>query len=783
MQSAIVPHSEQNASGAIHRSIRRDLVGLTALDGCYTLFETFVAAVRRYPGSPCLGERVKSSINATMNSSSSSSSSGSGGRFVFESFLDIAAKVTKLGAGLEYMDCFKSQYDGGKGSSSGGDDMRNIKLVGLYMKNCKEWIVAENACYTRSAATVPLYDTLGADILQYIINETKLSCVICSNQEVEKVKNSITECPSLKVVVVVIASSSSLPSPYSSPDSYISSPYSSPDSYISSLNREHPTVKFVTFEDVLRLGQAFPSLSVAPSPQHLATLCYTSGTTGIPKGAMLSHMNMVSVAASGVKSTITVANGDFYLSFLPLAHIFERIVVNGLLSQGAAIGFYSGDVNNLVDDLKALKPTVLCAVPRLLTRIHDKVMKAVNTAEGSKGYLLRSAFQRRMSEVRTLGPHAPLSYYSALLDRLVMRPIREGLGMDRVRIMVSGGAPLPVESMQFFNALMAPRCACFEGYGQTETAGCTTITPSFENVARRHGLLIIGGNVGIPLPNCDVKLVDVPEMGYFHSDCFHSSSNSGGGGDESAAHRVPCRGRGEIWVRGPGVFVGYFNNPDATKECLTPDGWLRSGDVGMFTVDGRLVIIDRIKNLLKLSQGEYVAVEKVESVLSQCGLVSQLCVYGDSNQNKLVAVVVPDTDSVLSWAARVTDKQGGGSGVGGKDKDKDKDRWVLTGKDVSRAALIRALLEDFESLSKKANLMKFEYVYGIILVDITVPENVWCVETGMLTPTMKLKRNLVRDKYIDEINQVYKQIALKEKGGESSTRSLLNDRSSKHSRL
>ncbi len=219
-------------------------------------------------------------------------------------------------------------------------------------------------------------------------------------------------------------------------------------------------------------------------------------------------------------------------------------------------------------------------------------------------------------------------------------------------------------------------------------------------------------------------------MGYFHTDSFHSSSS---GGDDLTL-RVPCRGRGEIWVRGSGVFVGYFNNADATKECITPDGWLRSGDVGMFTVDGRLVIIDRIKNLLKLSQGEYVAVEKVENILLQSVLVSQLCVYGDSNQNKLVAVVVPDSDALKDWVS----KRGNAN--------------------TSRIALVDAILEDFESLSRKANLMKFEYVYGIILVDISVPENVWSVENGMLTPTMKLKRNLVRDKYLNEINEVYKVI-------------------------
>jgi hypothetical protein len=234
MQAVVVPDSAIGPLGPIHRSIYTDLVGRTALDGCFTLHETFQTAAKRFEQSPCLGERARSSIPASILPASTPSSAPSLGRFLFESYADVATKVAQLGSGMDYLDCLRSQYSGDKDGN-----MKGVKLVGLYMKNCKEWIVAENACYSRSAATVPMYDTLGADVLQFIINETKLCCVICSDKEIDKLNQVANACPSLKFVIVVATFDSKLSS-----------------ASVTKMNRggERP-LRFMLFEDVLRLGR------------------------------------------------------------------------------------------------------------------------------------------------------------------------------------------------------------------------------------------------------------------------------------------------------------------------------------------------------------------------------------------------------------------------------------------------------------------------------------------------------------------------------------------------
>ena len=186
-------------------------------------------------------------------------------------------------------------------------------------------------------------------------------------------------------------------------------------------------------------------------------------------------------------------------------------------------------------------------------------------------------------------------------DTMVFGPIKQAIGFDRVRMLMSGGAPLPVDIMQFFRLLLGAGCTCHEGYGQTETSGATSITDKSDLTA---------GHVGAPLPSVEIRLKDVPEMGYLHTDREHDG--------------VPCLGRGEICVRGPGVFRGYYKDPQETQAALTADGWLLSGDIGLWTESGQLKIIDRCKNMFKLSQGEYVAVEKIETVLGRAPLVSQV---------------------------------------------------------------------------------------------------------------------------------------------------------------
>lgn len=285
--------------------------------------------------------------------------------------------------------------------------------------------------------------------------------------------------------------------------------------------------------------------------------------------------------------------------------------------------------------------------------------------------------------------------------------------MDQVRILVSGSAPLSDTVMTFYRCMLG--VTVVEGYGQTEGTGCTTLgTPDD---------MITVGHVGGPSGSSEVVLVDVPEMGYLHTD----TNNRG----------VPCFGRGEICFRGPNVFKGYYKDEEKTRETIDDEGWLHSGDIGLWRPDGSLQIIDRKKNIFKLSQGEYVAPEKIENVISPCPFIAQCFVYGDSFQSALVAIIVPDEDPVRNWAASF-------------DESLAKGPFETICKNEE---LKKAIMSDIQKLSKESKLNGFETVKAIYL-----DSSPFSVENDLLTPTFKLKRQKARDQYESEIMKLYSEL-------------------------
>lgn len=284
--------------------------------------------------------------------------------------------------------------------------------------------------------------------------------------------------------------------------------------------------------------------------------------------------------------------------------------------------------------------------------------------------------------------------------------------MDCVRVMVSGSAPLSPKVMIFFRCLLG--VPVLEGYGQTEASAAATVSHPDD--------LASAGHVGGPVPAVDIVLVDVPEMGYLSTDTSH--------------HEETCQGRGEICVRGPPVFIGYYKGEEKTKEAVDDEGWLHSGDVGMWTPEGQLKIIDRKKNIFKLAQGEYVAAEKIENVLNQSLLISQNFVHGDSFQTYLVAIVVPDEDPVRSWA-----------------KENLPDAENAPFLEICKSnELKKEILSEVRRLSKVNGLQGFETVKAVYL-----EPNIFTPENGLVTPTFKLKRPQLRDHFAKQIEEMYAQ--------------------------
>ncbi|XP_018890260.3 long-chain-fatty-acid--CoA ligase 5 isoform X2 [Gorilla gorilla gorilla] len=504
------------------------------------------------------------------------------------------------------------------------------QFVGIFAQNRPEWIISELACYTYSMVAVPLYDTLGTEAIVHIVNKADIAMVICDTPQkasvlIGNVEKGFT--PSLKVIILM-------------------------DPFDDDLKQrgEKSGIEILSLYDAENLGKEHFRKPVPPSPEDLSVICFTSGTTGDPKGAMITHQNIVSNAAAFLKCVehaYEPTPDDVAISYLPLAHMFERIVQAVAYSCGARVGFFQGDIRLLADDMKTLKPTLFPVVPRLLNRIYDK----------------------------------------------------DSLG-GRVRVIVTGAAPISTSVMTFFRAAMG--CQVYEAYGQTEcTGGCTFTLPGDWT----------SGHVGVPLACNYVKLEDVADMNYF-----------------------TVNNEGEICIKGTNVFKGYLKDPEKTQEALDSDGWLHTGDIGRWLPNGTLKIIDRKKNIFKLAQGEYIAPEKIENIYNRSQPVLQIFVHGESLRSSLVGVVVPDTDVLPSFAAKL--------GVKGSFEELCQNQVVR-----------EAILEDLQKIGKESGLKTFEQVKAIFLH----PEP-FSIENGLLTPTLKAKRGELSKYFRTQIDSLYEHI-------------------------
>ncbi len=559
--------------------------------------------------------------------------------------------------------------------------------IGLYSINRPEWILSEQACYANNFVTVPLYDTLGDEAIVFIFEQTEMEAVVIDIKKVPIIRRLKDKLRSLKRLIVMDSCSDCEDIKVAKQDGF--------------------EVLFLT--DLEAKGSQDKGFKVKePKPSDLATICYTSGTTGLPKGAMLAHETLIAAIGGALfllghneimsnKKPVTDLEcpGEVYLSFLPLAHIFERVVFNSLFVIGFKIGFYQGDVTKILGDLEALQPTFFVAVPRLFNRVHDKIIAGIEAKGGIAKFLFNHALSTKLVNFKKNG-----RLHHWLWDRLVFNAVRAKLG-GKVKVMLTGSAPLSPQVMDFLRVVFC--CDVFEGYGMTELSAVTAVT---------HRGDYIPGQVGGPVPSIEVKLVDIPEMGYTSKD-----------------KPFP---RGEIWSRGPTLFKGYYKNDEATKANVDSDGWLATGDVGMFDEKGRLFIIDRKKALFKLSQGEYISPEKIEAILARCPMIAQAFVDGDSLKSYLVAVVVPDQEIVEPWAKS--------NGIPGSFSE-------LCKNDLLKGEIMKSIIK--LGANGSGELKGFE-----VPKDIFLEQELFSVDNDLITPTFKLKRAITKKKYHTIIEQL-----------------------------
>lgn len=538
--------------------------------------------------------------------------------------------------------------------------------------------------------TVPLYDTLGDEALEFIINQTEMEVIIIEKRKVSSILALGQKLTTLKMLIIM--------------DSVL-------DNDIA-LEAEKFGFAIVSLSEMEEKGSHMAEFKHSPpAASDLSTICYTSGTTGMPKGAMIQHSQQVAAISSALfflginpkKHNPTPAANlevgeEVYLSFLPLAHILERVVFATILTIGGKIGFYQGDIQKLLSDVEALKPTLFVAVPRLFNRIHDKIVAGVEAKGGIAKWLFNHALDVKLNYYRKSGS---LNHW--LWDRLVFGAVRAKLG-GRVKVMVTGAAPLSPPIMDFLRVVFS--CNINEGYGMTESCALTAVTVNGD---------LAHGQVGGPAPGVEMKLVDIPEMGYSSKD-------------------IP-NPRGELYLRGPTIFSGYYKNEEQTKENLA-DGWLKTGDVGMFDEQGRLFIIDRKKALFKLAQGEYISPERIESVICRIPCISQAYIEGHSLRSFVVAIIIPDEEMIMGWA-----------------KDNDvSGSFADVCKDIRTRIYILAEIARLGNAGTK-ELKGFE-VPKVIYLD----SELFSVENGLLTPTFKMKRAQLKQKYDSVVASLYDSI-------------------------
>ena len=533
--------------------------------------------------------------------------------------------------------------------------------VAILAETRLEWALIDYACLCARTTDVPIYPTLPANQVEYILRDAGAAAVVCSTAaQVEKIRAVRGGLPSLRHVIVFDGGGGD---------------------------------GVVTLTELEARGRAaaakyprFREEALAVRPGDLATLLYTSGTTGQPKGVMLTHDNICSNVRGSVE-TLRVSENDSCLALLPLSHILERMVEYYFLHVGVTIN-YAESIDAFAQNLQEVRPTIVAAVPRVYEKVYARVLENAHTG----GAVKRGIFQwakrvgERWAAHRLAGIGVPLGLKltHAIADRLVFSKLRARTG-GRIKLFVSGSAPLSAEIGRFFYSAGLP---VIEGYGLTETSPVLTLNP----LARPKF-----GTVGKAIPGVQIKIAD----------------------------------DGEILAKGANIMQGYYNKPAETREAIDADGWFHTGDIGEVDADGYLKITDRKKDLLKTAGGKYVAPQPIENTVRSNKFVASAVVLGDQRKFPII-LIVPNFDQLERWA-------------------KERNLTYASPAELIRLADVQAKMER-EVMGGLRDLAKFEMPKKVVLI-----ERDFTIESGELTPSLKVKRRQVEKNYKDLIDRVYAQ--------------------------
>ncbi|MBN2158381.1 MAG: long-chain fatty acid--CoA ligase [Spirochaetes bacterium] len=545
--------------------------------------------------------------------------------------------------------------------------IRKGDMVALLSENRLEWLYSDMGIMGIGGVLIPVYPTLVAEEIEYILNNSESRIIISENKnQLTKILEIADKCPKLEKIVVMEDGDA---------------------------DRSNP--KVISFNELMELGRKqqeadrnlFEKLAADVGPDDLATLVYTSGTTGLPKGAMISHGNIFWVVQSldAIRPHFA-SDTDCTVPFLPLSHVFERIAGHFYGMYCGITASYAESIDTLLADFEERRPTMILAVPRVCEKVYQKIMAQVQEQSAFKqrvfywGQKVGSRISRRREMHRRIPFWLKLKYRIAYA--MIFKKLQDKLG-GRVTWMTASGAPTAEEIIRFFNAA---GITVIQGYGMTETTAPATM----QSLADYRI-----GTTGKPIPGEDIKIAD----------------------------------DGEILIKGGNVIRGYWKLPDETKDAFTPDGYFMSGDIGMFDDEGNLLITDRKKDLIITSGGKNVAPQKIENLFKSDPLFTQFIVIGEKRK-----YLTGLCNINIEEAARIAKAEG-----------------IAFGDPAG-------LLDDQKFLSvvqrhvdeRNSHLARYEGIKQFRIIKTEFSQN-----GGELTPSLKVKRKVVQEKYRDLIEEMY----------------------------
>ncbi|OWP05513.1 hypothetical protein B2J93_7857 [Marssonina coronariae] len=554
--------------------------------------------------------------------------------------------------------------------------------VHIFAATSANWLAAAHGAVTQSMPIVTSYATLGEEGLEMSLVQSHARVIFVDPDLLSKLVKPLSKAKALDWVVY-------------------NDQHEISQEDVKALRDAYPRITIIPLEHLRAMGERSPVKAVPPQPEDLCCLMFTSGTTGAPKGVPLKHRNVVASTFAGLESIFAeyVSPSDSVLAYLPLAHSFEFAFENACLYWGVKMGYGSPrtisdlSMRNCRGDIKEFRPTILVGVPA----VWETIRKGIEIRVARMGMVGSSVFWSAL-RAKTWCCQKGLVGLAGWLDWAVFDKIKDETG-GRLRACFNGAGPLGRETRRFISYALVP---LISGYGLTETCAMGALQDPLEWTDDTLG--------DIP-SSIEIKLIDFADAGYF-------------------ANNDPPRG--EILIRGDPVMEGYYENEAETAEAMAPGGWFRTGDIGEWAPSGHLKIIDRKKNLVKTLNGEYIALEKLESIYRSSPLISNLCVYASASAQKPLAIAIP-SPVALQRVAQET-------GIEGK-------TYEQLVHDVRTKQLV---LEELQRTGRKAGLASFEILEAVVLTD-----DEWTPVNGFLTAAQKLSRRTIVGAYQTEIDEVY----------------------------